>query len=83
MLQKSSVGIQPANMFENLWLLYNKTAFDRCDASLDPNRRRLLLCETPGKLKFSSVQFALVTAEQDGLTFKAGQSYYFIGEYMG
>ena len=80
-LQKSSVGIQPANMYENLWLLYDKTAFDRCDASLDPNRKLLLSCITPVALKYSTVQFNRYTAEPDGLTFEAGQSYYFIGKY--
>ena len=75
-----SVGIQPANMYENLWLLYNKTAFDNCDVSLDPNRKRLLGCNTPGLLSYISVQFALHTADPDGLRFKGGQSYYFIGK---
>ena len=79
-LQKSSVGIQPADMYENLWLLYNEKAFNNCDVSLDPNRKRLLACNTPGLLNYISVQFALHTAEPDGLTFKGGQSYYFIGK---
>ena len=79
-LQKSSTGIQPANMYENLWLLYNKTAFDECDALLDPSRRLLLSCTTPGELKYTSVQFARFTADPDGLTFEGGRSYYFIGK---
>ena len=79
-LQKSSVGIQPADMYENLWLLYDKTAFDECDALRDPNRKRLLACNTPGLLNYISVQFALHTADPDGLKFKGGQSYYLIGK---
>ena len=79
-LQKSSVGIQPANMYENLWLLYNKTAFDNCDVSLDPNRKRLLTCNTPALLNYISVQFARFTADPDGLMFEGGRSYYFIGK---
>lgn len=67
-------------MFENLWLLYNKTAFDECDASLDPNKRRLLTCSNPSRLTFSSVTFAEHTAEINGLTFNGGQTYYFVGK---
>ena len=80
MLQKSLVGIQPADMYENLWLLYNKTAFDKCDASLDPTRRLLLSCNTPMQLKFFPVLFAQYTAEPNGLIFEGGRSYYFIGK---
>ena len=67
-------------MYENLWLLYNKTAFDNCDVSLDPNRKRLLTCNTPALLNYISVQFARFTADPDGLMFEGGRSYYFIGK---
>ena len=79
-LKKSLVGIQPADMYENLWLLYNRTAFDKCDASLDPTRRLLLSCNTPMQLKFFPVLFAQYTAEPNGLIFEGGRSYYFIGK---
>ena len=79
-LKKSLVGIQPADMYENLWLLYNRTAFDKCDASLDPTRRLLLSCKTPMKLAFFPVLFAQFTAEPNGLVFEGGRSYYFIGK---
>ena len=78
-LQKSLVRIQPADMYENLWLLYNKTAIDKCDASLDPTRRLLLSCNTPMQLKFLPVLFAQFSAEPNGLIFEGGRSYYFIG----
>ena len=80
MLKKSSVSIQTANMYENLWMLYNKTAFDRCDASLDPERRLILQCKTPSMLSYFPVLFAQHTAEPNGLKFEGGRSYYFIGK---
>ena len=79
-LQKSTVGVQTANMYENLWLLYSKTAFDECDVSLDPRRRLLLHCKSPATLQFFPVLFAQFTAEEDGLKFEGGRSYYFIGK---
>ena len=79
-LESSLVGVQPADMYENLWLLYNKTAFDKCDVSQDPKRRLLLSCKTPMKLSFFPVLFAQYTAEPNGLIFEGGRWYYFIGK---
>ena len=83
-LQKTVVGIQTANMYENLWIVYNKTAFDECDTSLkgEINTSRLLLqCNTPTKLSYFPVLFAQFTAEPNGLRFEGGRTYYFIGKY--
>ena len=79
-LESSLVGVQPADMYENLWLLYNERAFNECDASLDPNRRLLLSCNTPMQLKFLPVLFAQYTAVPNGLVFEGGWWYYFIGK---
>ena len=79
-LETSLVGVQPADMYENLWLLYSETAFRKCDTSLDPKRRLLLSCNTPMQLKFFPVVFAQFTAEPNGLVFEGGQTYYFIGK---
>lgn len=80
-LQASSVAVLPAEMYENLWLVYNKTAFNECDVTLDPNKRRILTCNEPLKLTYSLVKFEEHTAEQNGITFNGGQTYYFIGMY--
>jgi len=82
-LVTSLVGVQPADMYENLWLLYNKAAFRECDTSLDPNRRLLLSCKTPMKLSAFPVLFAQYTAEPNGLVFEGGQTYYFIATSDG
>ena len=79
--ETSLVGVQPAEMYENLWLLYNKAAFRECDTSLDPKRRLLLSCKTPMKLSAFPVLFAQFTAEPNGLVFEGGQTYYFIGKW--
>lgn len=81
-LQKSSAAVQASSMYENVWLLYNKTAFDKCDVTLDPKKKRLLTCNTPLKLTYSLVRFGQHTAEINGLTFDPGRTYYFIGEYF-
>ena len=80
MLQKGSTAIQTSAMYENLWLIQNETAFEKCDITLDPNARRLLTCNSPSALLFTSVIFAQFTAEDDGLTFEGGKTYYFIGK---
>lgn len=80
-LRASSVTVLSAEMYENLWLVYNKTAFNECDVSLDPNKRRILTCNEPLKLTYSLVKFEENTAELNGITFNGGQTYYFIGMY--
>ncbi|XP_068725605.1 uncharacterized protein [Montipora capricornis] len=82
-LQKVSTAIQASAMYENLWLLQNETAFEKCDITLDPKRRRLLTCSSPSALIYTSVIFAEFTAEDDGLTFKRGKTYYFIATSDG
>ncbi|XP_068703227.1 serine-rich adhesin for platelets-like [Montipora foliosa] len=82
-LQKGSTAIQTSAMYENLWLLQNETAFEKCDITLDPNARRLLTCNSPSALLFTSVIFAQFTAEDDGLTFEGGKTYYFIATSDG
>lgn len=82
-LQKGSTAIQTSAMYENLWLIQNETAFEKCDITLDPNARRLLTCNSPSALLFTSVIFAQFTAEDDGLTFEGGKTYYFIATSDG
>lgn len=82
-LQASSDAVLPAEMFENLWLVYNKTAFNECDVTLDPNKRRILTCNEPLKLTYSLVKFEENTAELNGITFNGGQTYYFIATSDG
>ena len=71
---------QTAIMYENLWLLYNKTAFDECDSSLDPGSRLLLHCNTPTYLAYFPIIFAEFGADPDGLRFQGGRTYYLIGK---
>ena len=83
MLQKTVVGVQTANMYENLWIVYNKTAFDACDTTLKgqlKTSRLLLHCNTPTKLSYFPVLFAQFTAEPNGLRFEGGRKYYFLGK---
>ena len=80
-LQKSTTAIQTSEMYENLWFLENKTAFDACDTSLDPKARRLLTCSSPTTLVFSTMIFLQFTAEKDGLVFQGGRTYYLIGKW--
>ncbi|XP_068725609.1 serine-rich adhesin for platelets-like isoform X3 [Montipora capricornis] len=82
-LQKGSTAIQTSAMYENLWLIQNEAAFEKCDITLDPNARRLLTCNSPSALLFTSVIFAQFTAEDDGLTFEGGKTYYFIATSDG
>ncbi|XP_067052747.1 uncharacterized protein [Acropora muricata] len=82
-LQKSTTAIQTSEMYENLWFLENKTAFDACDTSLDPKARRLLTCSSPTTLVFSTMIFLQFTAEKDGLVFEGGRTYYLIATSDG
>ncbi|XP_044174994.1 ephrin-B3-like isoform X2 [Acropora millepora] len=82
-LQKSTTAIQTSEMYENLWFLENKTAFDACDTSLDPKARRLLTCSSPTTLVFSTMIFLQFTAEKDGLVFQGGRTYYLIATSDG
>ncbi|XP_068721488.1 ephrin-B1-like [Montipora capricornis] len=82
-LQKRSTAVQASAMYENLWLLENKTAFENCDRTMDPKARRLLTCSSPGQLTYTSVIFAQFTAEEDGLKFVGGRTYYFIATSDG
>ena len=81
-LQKSTTAIQTSEMYENLWFLENKTAFDACDTSLDPKARRLLTCYSPTQLVFSTMKFLQFTAERNGLVFQGGRTYYLIGKCL-
>lgn len=83
-LQTTSVQVQISDMYENLWIVYNKTVFDHCNTSLEGETRtsRLLLrCDTPTKLNYFSLLFAQYVADQNALLFEAGKTYYFIGKW--
>lgn len=85
-LQTTSVQVQISHMYENLWIVYNKTVFDHCNTSLERETRtsRLLLrCDTPTKLNYFSLLFAPQAADQNALLFEAGKTYYFIGTSDG
>ena len=72
-----------ANMYENLWIVYNKTVFDKCDTSIEGENRTsklLLRCNTPTKLNYYPLLFSKFAADPKGLRFKEGQKYYFIGK---
>lgn len=76
-LRQSPFNPQASSMYENIWLLYNKTAFHDCDLSKDPETRLLLKCTSPSSLDFFSVIFTRHTADDNGLRFKEGRTYYF------
>ncbi|KEQ14835.1 hypothetical protein GZ77_11210 [Endozoicomonas montiporae] len=69
-------------MYENLWLV-NKAAYDTCSVNVTAGSRKLLTCDTPTQLKFTSVIFAQFVAEDDGLQFEGGKHYYFIATSDG
>ena len=73
-----------ANMYENLWIVYNKQVFDKCDTSTEGENRTsklLLRCNTPTKLNYYPLLFSKFAADPKGLRFKEGQKYYFIGKW--
>ena len=80
-LQKTLTAPQSATMYENLWIVYNRSVFDQCDTSLGNSTSKLLFkCNEPTALKYFSVVFAEFTADPNALKFEDGKTYYFIGK---
>ena len=80
-LQTTSDDVSKTNKYENLWLLYNKESFDKCDTTLDINvTEPALRCTEPTKLEFHSITFQRFATLPDEQLFTKGYSYYIIGE---
>ena len=80
-LQKTLTARHPATMYENLWIVYDRSVFDQCDTSLGNSTSKLLFkCNGPTALKYFSVVFAEFTADPNALKFEDGKTYYFIGK---
>lgn len=80
-LRTTSEEVSKTNKFENLWLLYNKDSFDKCDTTLDENvTQPALRCDEPTQLQFHSITFQRFAATPGEPEFKRGHSYYIIGE---
>ncbi|KAL9979779.1 hypothetical protein ACROYT_G017493 [Oculina patagonica] len=84
-MQTTLSEVSKSNKYENLWLLYDKTSFEKCDTKLDPNNitQPLLRCTEPTELEFHSITFQPFAAEPNELTFHKGESYYFIATSNG
>ena len=75
--------MQTSDMWENIWLLQNKTAFDECDVSQVPVVQRskdLSICNNPTGLAFLSLLFLQYAAGRDQRTFEGGRTYYLMGK---
>ena len=82
-LRTTSEEVSKTNKFENLWLLYNRESFDKCDTALDINvTKPLFQCTNPTQLEFYSITFQRYAALPDQQVFKKGNSYYIIGEWQ-
>ena len=79
-LQKTLTTPQPATMYENLWIAYDRSVFDQCNISLSITSKLLFSCNDPKALKYFPVVFAEFTADPNSLKFKDGKKYYFIGK---
>ena len=80
-VQTTSKEVSKRNKYENLWLLYDKESFDKCDTTLNiKNTQPVLRCDEPTKLRFHSITFQRFAAMKGDLAFKAGHFYYIIGE---
>ncbi|XP_074616004.1 uncharacterized protein LOC141875592 isoform X2 [Acropora palmata] len=78
-LHPRGTDVQTSDMWENIWLLKNKTAFDECDVSQLPVAQRkkdLHLCNNPTGLVFLSLLFLEHAAGKDDRTFEEGRTYY-------
>ena len=81
MLQTTSDEVSKTNKYENLWLLYNKESFDKCDTTLDINvTEPAIRCDEPTQLQFHAITFQRFAAYEDEPAFKKGHYYYIIGE---
>ena len=82
-LHPRGTDVQTSDMWENIWLLKNKTAFDECDVSQLPvaqRRKDLHLCNNPTGLVFLSLLFLEHAAGRDDRTFDEGRTYYVMGK---
>jgi len=80
-LQTTEAEVSKTNKYENLWLLYSKESFDKCDTRIDPSvTQPALRCILPTQLQFHSITFQRFAAIPDEPEFKKGHSYYIIGE---
>ncbi|XP_067052185.1 ephrin-B3-like [Acropora muricata] len=78
-LHPRGTDVQTSDMWENIWLLKNKTAFDDCDVSQLPDAQRskdLHPCDNPTGLDFLSLLFLEHAAGRDDRTFDEGRTYY-------
>ncbi|XP_020605222.1 uncharacterized protein LOC110044041 [Orbicella faveolata] len=83
-LRTTSEEVSKTNKFENLWLLYNKDSFDKCDTTLDENvTQPALRCNEPTQLQFHSITFQRFAATPGEPEFKKGHSYYIIATSDG
>ena len=82
-LHPRGTDVQTSNMWENIWLLKNKTAFDECDVSQLPVSQRiedLHKCNNPTGLVFLSLLFLEHAAGPKDRTFEEGRTYYVMGK---
>lgn len=83
-LRTTSEEVSKTNKFENLWLLYNRESFDKCDTALDINvTKPLFQCTNPTQLEFHSITFQRFAALPDEQLFEQGHSYYIIATSNG
>ena len=67
-------------LYENLWLVDNKS-YDTCAVNSSIKSNRLLIkCDEPLKLKYFSLVFQQYSGTEWGLEFTPGRAYYFIGK---
>ena len=73
-------------LYENLWIVYDKESFEKCDASVTTGKpswqasRLLMQCDTPLELKYFTLVFQEFSAVGGGLAFPPGKEYYFFGK---
>ena len=69
-------------MYENLWIV-DRTGYESCSVDTSRSGNRLLrLCDSPLKLAYYTLVFQMFSATANGLEFKPGNTYYFIGNIL-
>ena len=68
-------------MYENIWIV-DKHSYDTCNVNFtNQNNKWLFDCSNPNDLKYYTLVFQRYSPTRDGLTFKLGQTYYFICKF--
>lgn len=82
-VRKSIKSRQSSNLFENIWLVENKTSYDNCrvDKKYDP-KAELFLCNKPHSLTYLTLLFLEKYFDSTGV-FEGGKDYYLISTSNG